>query len=245
MTSSAPPGGPDWVRETIAVTRDEIRRFAATAAGVCLQPRRFGAAWIDGTRRALNPLGFVATALGVSGAALAIVFAVIPNALDQGLLAQVAVAVLPYVYYALIGALAHPVLRLFGARRPLRATIGMTLFAGGGPGLLLTVSFIAIALGRVAAYGGFDAVHGFSQGLPVAALVAIAISINVLYLYFVATLALGLAGAHGVGRIRAAGAVAVALLVTGLVIGLTGVQPPVPVLAVFPQHWPPTVTVMF
>ena len=38
--SPSPPGtdGPDWVRESVRVTRDELHRFVTTALGLMLHP---------------------------------------------------------------------------------------------------------------------------------------------------------------------------------------------------------------
>src|SRR5207248_2995049 len=97
------------------------------------RPQRFSADWYSGRQRALNPLGFVATALAVSG----FVGLVIPDPtrnVQQTLLTELAQASLPYVYYASVGIVSHPLLRLFGSQRALSASIGVALFTGGGPG---------------------------------------------------------------------------------------------------------------
>jgi hypothetical protein len=65
--SSPSPDGPDWAREAVALALDEARRFLATAFGFMRRPGRFCADWLAGRQHALNPLGFVATALGISG----------------------------------------------------------------------------------------------------------------------------------------------------------------------------------
>ena len=55
---------PNWIVDGIRHVRDELVLFGSTAAAVTLHPARFAEAWANGTRRALNPLAFLATAVG-------------------------------------------------------------------------------------------------------------------------------------------------------------------------------------
>lgn len=98
-----------------------MRSFARTAFEFTLHPTRFAKEWATGTRHALNPLGFLATAFAVL-APFDAVFAHLTHHDDstsEPLLRAAAGAILPFGYYLLVGALQHGVLRLCGSRRPL------------------------------------------------------------------------------------------------------------------------------
>jgi len=206
--------GPDWVRETARVTRDEIRRFLGTAAGFMLRPARFGAAWMAGESDALNPLGFVATALAVSGAAAAVLA---PDHNEGGLALLVAHAILPYVYYAALGALCHPVLRTFGSTRPVRASVAVGLYAGGGPGLLmLLVSYTCEAL-RARLFGLHDG--PILRGAPLWAEIVFSVLVVGTTLWFLVALVGGQRGVHAISRARARAAVAFAVVASAVVLG--------------------------
>jgi hypothetical protein len=205
---------PDWVRETVRVTRDEIRRFVATAAGFMLRPARFGAAWMAGESDALNPLGFVATALAVSGVATAVLA---PGDDDSGLAALVARASLPYLYYAALGALCHPVLRAFGSTRPLRASVAVGLFAGGGPGLVLLLVSYACRAWRERFFGLHEG--PIMRGDPLWADIAFSVLIGGAAIWFLVALVGGQRGVHAASRGRARLAVAFAIVASSVALG--------------------------
>jgi len=123
-------GGPDWVREGLRQLVREVRSFARTAFEFTLHPTRFAKEWATGTRHALNPVGFLATAFAVL-APFDAVFAHLTHHDDstsEPLLRAAAGAILPFGYYLLVGALQHGVLRLcvvrHGALRRRRAGVG-------------------------------------------------------------------------------------------------------------------------
>jgi hypothetical protein len=138
---------------------DEGRRFVDTAHGFARAPASFSADWAAGRREALNPLGFMATALGIAGLAAALA----PGS-EGGILSQIARAILPYAYYVALGLVAHPLLRLAGGRTGLRATLAISLFAGGGPGLVYTLSIYVVYFLRVRMFPGFEA--GLIRNVP-------------------------------------------------------------------------------
>jgi hypothetical protein len=218
LPSAGPPssGGPDWIRETIALGRDEIHRFVTTALGFMRRPGRFSADWFAGRQRALNPLGFIATALGLSSAAGALT----PSLVRDTFWAHASQALLPYVYYVLVGVLCHPILRLGGSTRPLRATIAVSLFAGGSPGLVVALSIDLMVALRVALFGPPGPSHGMLPGVPLWAIGPILLMSYAPFAYLLATLALGLAGLHAVSRARAAVAVGFSLVAIGLLFGV-------------------------
>jgi hypothetical protein len=214
--------GPDWLRETFVSTRDELRRFAHTAWGATRRPRRFAAAWAVGRELALNPLGFVATAIGISTAASAL----LPAAGPLSLWERVAQAILPYVYYVAVGVVCHPLLRIGGSQRRLRASLAVALFASGGPGLLASLAALACIALRLTLFGPFKTLL---VGIPSWAAITFALLLYPSYLYFLSALVLGLAGLHGVGLLRATFAVLVSLAITGLCFGIAHRFVPFPV----------------
>ncbi len=214
MTTPPTSAGPDWVRETIAVTRSEIRHFAATVNGFCRHPSRFSAAWMAGQTRALNPLGFLATALAISGT----VGSLVPGNDEGGILGNLAAATLPYAYYVLLGVLCHPLLRLAGSTRPLRATVAISLFAGGGPGLLVALGGDLMVCLRVALFGAYKG--SVAAGVPPWAQPPLLLLLFVPMLFLLASLALGLGGLHGLRRGRAAVALLIALLLSAVLLGV-------------------------
>jgi hypothetical protein len=206
--------GPAWIHEAVAITRDEIRAFVTTALGFMSQPGRFCGDWVEGRRSALNPLGFVATALGVSG----LVKALVPDPAADGFWNHVSQAALPYVYFAVLGLLCHPLLRLGGSHRRLHASVAVSLFAGGGPGLLSALSIsLAVAL-RLTLFPPFEG--SVLRGLPSWALGPFALLTYAPSLFLLATLALGLAGLHACSRLRAVAAVMVSVVVVGFTLGV-------------------------
>lgn len=212
-SEAADGDGPPWIGDAIALARDEARRFVATALGFMRRPGRFSADWAAGRQGALNPLGFAATALGLSGAARALV----PNGGGDTLVGSIALALLPYAYYAVIGVACHPLLRLFGSRRRLGASVAVALFAGGAPGLVVTLStYAAIGL-RDALFGRPE--HALLRGIPVWAAAALGLLIYGPFLHYLVVLVRALAGLHAVGRARAVAAVVVSLAAVGVALG--------------------------
>jgi hypothetical protein len=109
-------------------------------------------------------------------------------------------------------------LRLGGSRRGLSATLAISLFAGGGPGLLAALAIYFVVAGRRLLYG--TASSSIVDGTPMAFKVAALIVMSAPEIALVVTLILGLAGAHGIRRRRAAAAVLFSLVALGSVLGL-------------------------
>jgi hypothetical protein len=215
MSQSVRTEGPPWIREAITQAREELARFAATVRSFMRQPERFSADWFAGRQRALNPLGFAASALAISG----LVALCVPPpdvTTKRTLLIELAQAGLPYLYYAAVGIVSHPLLRLFGSRRPLSASIGVALFAGGGPGLIATCS-------AELAYSLRTWIFGYQRSLffnlPVWAKAGVLLIICVPLIGFFVMLMLAMAGLHGLPRWRAVAAVSLSLLILAVVLG--------------------------
>jgi hypothetical protein len=211
--------GPDWVRESVVTVRDEFLRFVATLFHVTRHPQRFAAAWYEGKTKALNPAGFLSTALAVNAAAIVVLGWIRGTSGGaDSMWSTLCDATLPYAYYVGLGVLCHPILRLCGSRRPLHATVAIALFSGGGPGLLLRFSlYLQIAI-HVALVGDFDG--QLAVGLP-----AWYAPINLVLAYgsfaaFALVLAAGLRGLHTARWWQVAIALAMSLLTSGYLLGV-------------------------
>src|SRR5579863_1708598 len=122
---------PDWVRDAARQFVHEVGEFLRAAVAVTVHPARFAEAWVSGRRRALNPLGFLATAFAIIGPTTAL----LKHDEQSSPWLEALGALLPFAYYLVFGALQHGVLRVFGSRRRLRESCAMALYAAGGPGL--------------------------------------------------------------------------------------------------------------
>jgi hypothetical protein len=215
---------PPWVSIAARQTWSELREFFATALAFSRHPARFADAWYRGEREALNPFGMLATAAAIVASVHQVVpllvLALFPKARreDDGgdsLVHQVLAAVGPFLHYALLGALAHAVLRLAGSRRLLRGSIGVALFAGAGPGsggyLLIYLVAVVVTMSGSKFFEGPYAVFAIASG----------------FFLFVWALCVGLAGLHGVKVWRSTVAVAIAIGIAGVLFGLLPQMPEV------------------
>jgi hypothetical protein len=206
--------GPAWIRETLALGREEVTRFVDTVFAFVRRPRQFGSEWFAGRQRALNPLGCVATALAVTG----FVSVFLPDggkSSPSTLLSQLGAAVLPYVYYAAVGVVSHPLLRMFGSRRQVSASIAIALFAGGGPGFLTTLALQIIYGWRVWTFGPSSQLL---RHLPLWA-TAVGTAFVIPLVGFFVTLMLAMSGLHQVSRKRSVAAVSSSVVLLALVLG--------------------------
>lgn len=210
--------GPAWLREAAATVRDEAVRFLVTALQCCRHPRRFAAAWFAGETRAPNPIGYVSTALAVTAAAKSLTAALIGMDDNSGLWSSLAVATLPYAYYALLGVLCHISFRLGRTTRPLGASLAIALYIGGGPGLLLTLAIEVDVLLYFLLTGVTPDEHGFAAA-PAWAQATLMLLVAAMSGLFVLALIRALSGLHGVtSRLRALVAIVSALVVSGLLL---------------------------
>jgi hypothetical protein len=180
-----------WLTDAIASLRYDVVMFARTAVAMSIAPRRFAADWRDGQRRALNPVAFLGTSLAVSSLPTLIMNHLAPRAGEEGLFqAFFTDQILPYIQYTLLGLIAHGLLRLMGGRQTLLATVGIALFAGGGPAMLVDVLTLPLdfLLGQTAASAD-TASNAFITVLTTASIVAA-------NLVFFVSFGQGLAGLH-------------------------------------------------
>jgi hypothetical protein len=157
-----------WLHEAITAFRDETVLYLRTAAAFALRPRRFIAEWSAGTRRARNPLGFMATMLAIT-AALQFARTSLPGATEQGesgspLLRGVLQAAGPYAHYLALGVASHALLRLAGARGRLLASVAATLYSGG-------IALLVLALARMHAIRIWRSATAVAAALVASALV--------------------------------------------------------------------------
>jgi hypothetical protein len=187
------PSATGWLADAAASLRYDVVMFARTAVAMSLAPRRFAAEWREGQRRALNPVAFLGTALAVGSLPTLLVNHFVPRAGDGGPFAAFfADQVMPYIQYTLLGLMAHGLLHLLGGRQRLLATVGVALFAGGGPAMLVDLATVPLdlMLGQAAA----------SADTAANAVIAVltTASIAAANLAFFVSFAQGLAGLHGV-----------------------------------------------
>jgi hypothetical protein len=193
---------PDWIADGVRASVAEVAEYLRTVVAFTAQPGRFATEWASGERRAMNPMGFLAAALGVLAPALVVIGRLEAPSDDSpaSLLADAAGAVAPFAYYLLIGSLQHGVLRAFGSRRRLGDSWAMALYAGGGPGTAGTVALCAVGMAVLLSGGkaDLDVVH---DGITLSGAVLLAAALCV-QLVFLVTLALSLRALHSPYGIR-------------------------------------------
>jgi hypothetical protein len=131
-------GTPDWIREGLRQTRDELVLFLKTAWAITRRPREFGGSWSRGEAKALNPLAFLATSLAFSGVSQHLLFRWLR--IDEGsssLLGEIVSNAFPYLWYLIFGLIVHTALRVVRLSPLPRTTLGIVLFAAGGPAMIV------------------------------------------------------------------------------------------------------------
>ncbi len=198
MSQEAAPD-PHWPREAIGAILHELREYLRAAWAVARAPARFSAGWARGEVRALNPLACILNALAIAGPWRAFWARLLHIEYAAPLWVDLGKPFLPAIGLTFFGGGVHLFLRLFADRgriRPLRTSLGITLFVNAGPmtmlGLVsrpLAEAAIAGRAGLVGQLGSFVAVIIFGVYLSIA-----------------------LAAAHGVPRKRVAVGVVLVLL---------------------------------
>jgi hypothetical protein len=184
--------GSGWLREAVHNVLLELALFFRTAAAITFRPRRFAAEWGAGEVQGLNPLAFLATSLAITGPIL-ILSERLPSQAEANPLWRDLVSPLgPYAQFLVLGLLCHAFLRLLGGRRGLLATVGISLYAGGGPAAAVDLVTLPLQLLVDKAASDPDTLFApFLQGLGL-------VSVTAANVAFVVTFALGVAGMHGV-----------------------------------------------
>jgi hypothetical protein len=220
---------PDWVREALARSAEEARSFVLTGTLFTWRPGRFARDWANGQLRVLNPMGVLATGAGV----LAVARLVLSWLLGRGgggredLLGSVRDALAPFAHYVVLGALCHLALRTLGSRRRLRDSLAMSLFAGGGPGVLSPLVVYAVGAALWAGTGRGDVIHnGLIGSLPGDAATALRDIADAGYALFLLTLLASLRTLHDAPWWKATAAVAFAVVCVGLTFGAWPVDVP-------------------
>jgi hypothetical protein len=178
----------NWVIEGFRHVAHSFASFFRTAARVTLHPRAFAVEWASGEFRAFNPLGFFATAVGITGTLAVLVERVTREAESVSWTSFIVHELDPYVSYALLGLLCHLCLKPLGGRRPWYMTLGIALFAGGGPAAVADILTCGV---RLAAWAASE-----SEMLVASVDWVAAGSILLARAVFLVALALGLAGIH-------------------------------------------------
>jgi hypothetical protein len=201
-------GAPDWLGAAHRAIREELRLFLSIVLAVSLRPALFARQWRERQRETLNPLAFLGTSLAFSSPPALIVAHFAGLEQSDGSLWQAFLSdqVAPYLQYVLLGVFAHGVLRLLGGRERLLATVGIALYAGGGPAMVVDLLALPadVALARLVASP--ESHTGLAlQGLTVT-------SMGAANAAFLITFAGGLAGLHGLRLWRPVVALAFAYL---------------------------------
>ena len=135
---------PDFLSESM----DEVRLFFGAFTRFTLHPVDFSNDWSRGQTRAMNPVGFFGTALGLQLAAVAIVTHFKPDETSDALrdlmprffwLRELLAAQLPLLRAALFAAAVHAWLSR-RSRQPFRASLGVVLYASGWAALCRAVT---------------------------------------------------------------------------------------------------------
>jgi hypothetical protein len=201
--------GPDWFAEALRQGLHELAEFFRTGIAFTLRPSRFADEWYRGERQAMNPLGCLATAAAILLPVQVLCGRWLPGEHADTLLAQAFDAAGPYLHYAALGAIAHPLMRLAGSRRSLQGSVGVALYAGALPGL---GGSMLVALTVALFYTSSQHAQHIEQPLIVAIVLG-------MFGLFLGVACAGLAGLHRVHWSRALLALLVAFVVMGVFFG--------------------------
>jgi hypothetical protein len=148
---------PNWPTQGWQTITSDISGYISLIWHATISPRRFYSEWADGKRDVLNPLAATLNAIAVLGVAAMARRAVFPSDAQAepwwfDFIRPVALV----CYLCVWGILCHGLLWLLGARRPLRTTVGATLYCFSGPLTLARLVFtplFAFAIAQVVARG--------------------------------------------------------------------------------------------
>jgi hypothetical protein len=208
---------PRWLREAFALPFVQRLRAYFAALGFFLgSPYHFGRAWVAGDRAIPNPLVAMAAVGSVTTLFRLEAQRLIKVETMTGLLGSAADTLGPYLLYAVMGAVAHVVLRIVGGTRRFGTSMGIAILAGALPGMVLALALMLPLFVAAAIYG--DVLHA-NDLMPLWGRGVIAVVVMGSFLYFVVAFALALAGAHGLARWKGILAGIVAILVTAVLMG--------------------------
>jgi hypothetical protein len=216
----APPRSPDWVRDFARAAAADARAYLRTVRAFTFAASQSARKWETGELAAMNPLGVLASAAVVVGPVRQLALAVLGLPGADGLVAAVLSSLGPFVYYVVLGAIVHAMLRLLSPGRPrVTDSIAMSLYAGGGPAAAaeVLVWVVAIAVHPLIPRGTEAVVLGVSLGLA--------------FSVFCVALATALATIHRAAWWQVTLAYVAALTLTGVFFGEVG--PP----GQYGMHW--------
>jgi hypothetical protein len=204
---------PNWIEDALRLAMKEAGLYLKTLVGSVARPGRFAEAWRSGAETALNPLGFAASSVSVLAT---VSLFTLGGDLDGEKLAGLLV---PYLHCMGLGFLVHVALKAFGSKEPFRATLGLSLFNGGGAALLRTLLLYAISDILMAWMSVKTVDEAFAALSP-----HHRIAINLLWMaaqfWVLLNLAWLLAAAHRVARAKVAIAVLGATILIALLYGV-------------------------
>jgi hypothetical protein len=176
---------PDWLRQAALAFWHEIRAFLAAAWSCARAPTTFSRRWADGELEALNPLACLLNSLALRGPwhVLWIHLLGVPN--DMPFWIELGKPILPVLSLLFYGCGVHGLLRLTGKRRPLRTSLGVTMFVNAGPMTALALPVIPLNEAMLA---------GNSIGLAMSMANVVVLAVFALYL------TVSLAAVHRVRR---------------------------------------------
>jgi hypothetical protein len=214
-----PPSGgdPDWLRHELRAALAVLAGFFRTASAFTRRPRAFAADFAAGAGGAQNPITFLATSGTLVTAVHIITDTVLGNEQRSSLADEIGKALGPYLYFVALGALIHALLRI-RSPRPLRSSVAIALFAGGGPAaalgmfLLVLGTALKLTVADRTAPGVMAGVPPVLTGVVTVVVVAALASYHVIF-------ALGMAGLHGVKRRWAGLALLLAVVALAFIAG--------------------------
>lgn len=216
LSTARPDPASSWLKEAIASSLSELRLYVSTLS-FALHPGRFVEAWMAGEGRRMNPLGFMATSLGVAAALsqLASLFvAPTDNSGKNSMLADLLHAFGPYLHYIALGMLCHAFLAALGSRKSLFGSVAIALYAGGAATLLTAVMLDAERVWAAAHQRTIEQLLANPTGK---ALLFATLALGLVV--YAVPLGRALSEFHEVGRKRSAAAFVLAFIVTGFVFG--------------------------
>src|SRR3712207_1080437 len=99
------PEPPRWVAEAWHHSLEQLALFFQTSLQIGLHPRRFCREWADGEHRALNPLAYFASAVGLSSPILLLVKHLLGTSGEYSSAGVVVHHFEPYVQWLVLGLL--------------------------------------------------------------------------------------------------------------------------------------------
>jgi hypothetical protein len=133
---------PNWPRDALTAAMHEVGDYLALVWQTVAHPRRFYIEWSAGQRRALNPLAAMLNAVAVLGVWQIILrHALDMPPKDNAWWLELAQPILAAARACVFGLVCHFGVWIFGARRPLRTTLGAVLYCSGG-----AITFLELVL---------------------------------------------------------------------------------------------------